>query len=590
MSLFRKQTTRYFDANGKRVTSTTPDATKAKERSKVWSARYRDADGIVREVKLFRDKTASQQKLNELVRKSELGKAGLVNPHEQHAKTPLAKHLDQFIADLRNRGRTVAHVDLIETRVRSLIGKSKAKFIGDLSASQVQTSLAGLQDEGLSQQTVNHYLRAIKQFSRWLVKDRRTAVDALQHLAGGNVATDRRLERRELTDGELRLLLNAARTGKPSLGLAGWQRFALYATAVGTGLRANELASLTRRSFALTDETATVTIEAAHEKARRGDTLPLPPDLAEMLRPWLATLGADEPLWPGKWAQQKRASKFLQVDLANARQTWLETADDDAQREAMNQTDFLKYRDRDDQQADFHALRHTFLSRLGRSGASAKVMQRLARHSTVELTIGRYTHAGLFDLSAAVNKLPALPMVDQTPLDELQPLHATGTNDQDSLPPIRHSVLVARMVARADEKTGFRVMTADESDADKVPFDRNAKRPENQGVCEPLMTADERRGWDLNPRGTYAPAGFQDRCIRDGTDNQANGLQLVSDLGCTNGCTRETENDRGCTTAESATKPVDAELSKVIDAWPTLPEHLKAAVLALVATAQNSFR
>ncbi len=126
-----------------------------------------------------------------------------------------------------------------------------------------------------------------------------------------------------------------------------------------------------------------------------------------MLRPWLATLGADEPLWPGKWAQQKRASKFLPVDLSNARQTWLETADGDEQREAMNKTDFLKYRDRDDQQADFHALRHTFLSRLGRSGASAKVMQRLARHSTVELTIGRYTHAGLFDLSAAVNKLPA---------------------------------------------------------------------------------------------------------------------------------------------------------------------------------------
>ena len=42
-------------------------------------------------------------------------------------------------------------------------------------------------------------------------------------------------------------------------------------------------------------------------------------------------------------------------------------------------------------------------------------MQRLARHSTIELTIGRYTHAGLFDLSAAVNRLPALPMVDPTP-------------------------------------------------------------------------------------------------------------------------------------------------------------------------------
>ena len=43
--------------------------------------------------------------------------------------------------------------------------------------------------------------------------------------------------------------------------------------------------------------------------------------------------------------------------------------------------------------------------------------------------------------------------------------------------------------------------------------------------------------------------------------------------GCTPGCTSQTE-----------TAPIDADLVKVIGTWPTLPEHLKAAVLALVAT------
>jgi hypothetical protein len=32
----------------------------------------------------------------------------------------------------------------------------------------------------------------------------------------------------------------------------------------------------------------------------------------------------------------------------------------------------------------------------------------LARHSTVQLTLGRYAHAGLFDLTAAVIALPCL--------------------------------------------------------------------------------------------------------------------------------------------------------------------------------------
>ena len=72
--------------------------------------------------------------------------------------------------------------------------------------------------------------------------------------------------------------------------------------------------------------------------------------------------------------------------------------------------------DREGQQADFHALRHTFLSRLGRSGASATVMQRLARHSTVGLTLDRYTHAGLFDLQTAVEKLPPLPSTGPKPV------------------------------------------------------------------------------------------------------------------------------------------------------------------------------
>lgn len=410
MSIFRKQVTRYVDTNGRQVTKSTPGAKKVTERSKIWSGRYRDADDILREVRLFKDKTASQQRLNELIRKAELGKTGLVDPFEQHTKRPLIEHLGDFIIDLQNRGRTKAYVDLIEARAKSLIEKAKAKFINELSASAMQTTLATLRDDGLSQQTVNHYLRAIKQFSRWLVKDRRTAVDSLQFLQGGNPKTDRRLERREFSDGELKLILEAARNGTAVLGLTGWQRFTLYAVALGTGLRASELASLTRRSFGKIGDVEIVKIEAVSEKARRGDSLPLPPNLADILRPWLESLGAGEPLWPGPWASQKRASKFLQVDLKKARETWLETATDEAQRAEMEQTDFLLYRNNHGHQGDFHAFRHTFLSRLGRSGASAKVMQRLARHSTVELTIGRYTHAGLDDLSMAVGKLPALPV------------------------------------------------------------------------------------------------------------------------------------------------------------------------------------
>ena len=105
-----------------------------------------------------------------------------------------------------------------------------------------------------------------------------------------------------------------------------------------------------------------------------------------------------------------------------------ESSSDDERRQ-RERSDFLRYLDSDNKQADFHSLRHSYLSRLGRSGASAKVMQKLARHSTVELTLGRYTHANLHDLAAAVDGMPRLP-IESSPQTESarQILRATGTD------------------------------------------------------------------------------------------------------------------------------------------------------------------
>jgi len=58
---------------------------------------------------------------------------------------------------------------------------------------------------------------------------------------------------------------------------------------------------------------------------------------------------------------------------------------------------------------------------LGRSGTSPKVMQRLARHSTVTLTLNRYTHTSLDDLSSAVRAAPRLPTDSTQSTAELRP-------------------------------------------------------------------------------------------------------------------------------------------------------------------------
>jgi site-specific recombinase XerC len=105
---------------------------------------------------------------------------------------------------------------------------------------------------GASVETTNQYLSHLKAFCRWMVKDRRAGDNPLAHLAAGNVEVDRRHDRRELEAGELRRLLEVTRdSGRTFRGLAGADRYALYATACGTGFRASALASLTPESFDL---------------------------------------------------------------------------------------------------------------------------------------------------------------------------------------------------------------------------------------------------------------------------------------------------------------------------------------------------
>jgi len=324
---------------------------------------------------------------------------------------PLNEHLNDFKANLRNAGRSEEYCNTVTARATRIIERCGFQVIGGMSASRVQACLADLKNEGLGQRTVNHYLQAIKQFTRWLVSDRRAGENPLAHLRAGNAQLDVRRERREMATDEILKLLEATLVGMRIYGLTGWERYTLYAAALGTGLRAKELASLTPKHCELNVELPTVRIDAADEKSRRGDVIPLPADLTRLLKQVIAHLEPAARLWPGTWAEKRRGSKMIQHDLNQAG---------------------VPYRT-DEGQADFHSLRHTYLSRLGRSGASPKAMQRLARHTSVELTIGRYTHASLYDLASAVDGLPALPLAGSGAEPETEELKATGTDSADAI-------------------------------------------------------------------------------------------------------------------------------------------------------------
>src|SRR5262249_29948641 len=84
---------------------------------------------------------------------------------------------------------------------------------------------------------------------------------------------------------------------------------------------------------------------------------------------------------------------------------WLKSFHNAAERARNEQGDFLSYRDSQGRYADFHALRHSFITMVGKAGVSPREHQDLARHSTYALT-SRYTHSRFHDLATAVRALP----------------------------------------------------------------------------------------------------------------------------------------------------------------------------------------
>jgi len=70
--------------------------------------------------------------------------------------------------------------------------------------------------------------------------------------------------------------------------------------------------------------------------------------------------------------------------------------------------------------ADFHSLRHTFISNLARGGVHPKVAQSLARHSTITLTMDRYSHTLVGEHADALAVLPDLSATGRQAVGRLE--------------------------------------------------------------------------------------------------------------------------------------------------------------------------
>ena len=386
---------------------------KVKAKSKKWWGRYRNALGIEKRVPLATDRRVSQTMLQELVQKVERQVAGMEDPTEEQMRRPITEHLTDFEKSQKSKNNSPRYVLEITAKLRRIVDSCRWATVMQITASDVQGFLADLREGGLSVQTSNHYLRAIKSFTRWLVINRRLKSNPLDSLSALNVRVDRRHDRRPLSQDEFTPLVQVADVGPPAVGLCGRDRAMLYILAAWTGLRRGEIGSLTLRNFRLDANPPTVTVEASYSKHRREDRQILHPDLVKRLQKWLRDRKPepDEILFPiseRTCGVDRRTSEMMMQDLEAARNIWIEESPDAKTRKQREASDFLKYKDSQGRFADFHSLRHTFVTNLCKADISPKTAQTLARHSDIRLTMNVYTHVDEKEQAAAIERLPGL--------------------------------------------------------------------------------------------------------------------------------------------------------------------------------------
>lgn len=376
--VFKPKYTKLDSRTGKRVT----------REVRKWYVEYYDAHGERQRVKGYEDKRATEQLLADLQREADRIRAGILPADVRRATSSLIEQVPRYLAHLRAKNSSTSHLTLTEQRIRSVIAGCQFHSFADVTSGKVERYLESKRNRGkhFGITSSNHYLTAIKGFVRWLAEQGGSG-NPLAKLRRLNAATDRRHKRRALSPPDFTALVRAAAASPViAAGLSGPDRAMLYLVAAYTGLRASELASLTAASFHLKAKPLHVVVEAGYSKRRRLDRLPVPGTLAARLRKWLP--GRKGMLWSGTWASRHHAAEMLRIDL--------EAAD-------------IPYRDESGRVFDFHALRSQFITGLARARVSLIEAQKLARHSTPNLTVQHYTHLELEELGEAADKLPDIP-------------------------------------------------------------------------------------------------------------------------------------------------------------------------------------
>lgn len=420
----KKRIAKWKNKKGKTFTGevvSTPNGDRVVTKSSVYVARFRDKNGkVVEKSTRSRDKTTAQTVLQDWLKEIEKIKAGILTSDEleigKKSQDSIEVVLKRYGAYLQSKGAKEKHIGEVKMRIETVCADCKFRIISDINGDAVTNWMnAEAKNRKRGATTRNRYREAIHSFCRWAKRiDRSITRNPIEDVEKAQESTDQRRKRRALSVEQIEKLFDVAK-GRPlrealmirkgkrkgelaanireevkrRLELLGLERVTMYSTMIYTGLRKNELKSLTIGQVVFNHKPPFLLLHPKDAKNKQEAGLPIHPCLVGMLKEWLkhkeAVSGPDS-IKPDKplFRVPDKLVKILDRDLALA---------------GIEKCNCFG-------QLDVHALRHTHATQLAKAGVSPALAQKSMRHSDIRLTMGVYTHLEMEDTASAINELP----------------------------------------------------------------------------------------------------------------------------------------------------------------------------------------
>lgn len=408
-----------------------------REGSSRWTANYkRIPDGKWR-TKSFANKSLAKKFEADERLKWERFLAGTYEESDDHVKTPMAEHVKDFFVAMEvgslSRGKgapSTAYVTGQKARMDTMVRHMRLRVLSDVTMGRLDRFILDLKEGHVerasngelippaSASSQDDYGNLLAQFARWAVRRRRLKANPLQDWRPRKRKGEERVRRRSLHLPDLQRLIEAAEVRELQLRRPRTEESALpyrrrgacraisYWIAGLTGLRATEVRRLTWSQLQLEGEMPFLQVRAKDAKDSQDPRLPLLQMLVDRLVAWRTELVG--------FLGRPVAESDLVVPWMPCARNLADALRADAEFAGIATSDA------EGRKLDFHALRGSCATILFDLGIKPHIVQRLMRHSSIELTMKHYVNLSEEDLHSALRRVPAGSSSNSRPGDDLR--------------------------------------------------------------------------------------------------------------------------------------------------------------------------